>query len=222
MARAGNGEPFVVTNGRVAKKEAARFRRYIESPVLARVKARFDGFETYEVEPESIPDVFASRPVVLFGKWRGEKQGRLVIDGITGGGPYEQRLDLTAAEPREDNAALRYLWARSRIQTLADYNQLAPDDERVKEVTRLGLTYGLLTQYTSFVAIDRVVRSVNPNDPVSVDQPSPMPEGVSDLAIGQDIPSTPEPETWALMAVALGVLLWWSRARFLPVRGTSR
>jgi Ca-activated chloride channel family protein len=212
----------VVTNGRVAKKEAARFRRYIESPVLARVKARFDGFETYEVEPESIPDVFASRPVVLFGKWRGEKQGRLVIGGITGGGPYEQRLDLTAAEPREDNAALRYLWARSRIQTLADYNQLAPDDERVKEVTRLGLTYGLLTQYTSFVAIDRVVRSVNPNDPVSVDQPSPMPEGVSDLAIGQDIPSTPEPETWALMAVALGVLLWWSRARFLPVRGTSR
>ncbi|HYL80264.1 MAG TPA: PEP-CTERM sorting domain-containing protein [Candidatus Acidoferrum sp.] len=218
MARAGKGEPFVVTSPSHAEGEAARFRRYIESPVLAHVRARFDGFEAYEVEPESIPDVFASRPIILFGKWRGEPQGRLTIDGITGSGPYRLMLDLTAAEPREDNAALKYLWARSRLQTLADYAKLEPDDERVKEVTRLGLTYSLLTPYTSFVAIDRVIRNVNPQDQVPVDQPSPMPEGVSDLAIGEAVPSTPEPETWALMLVAMGTLLWVWRAGWLPVR----
>ncbi len=213
MARAGKGEPFVVTNEPAAKAEAERFRHYIDSPVLAHVKARFDGFEAYDIEPESIPDVFAARPVILFGKWRGERQGRLTIDGITGSGPHRLSLDLSQAEPRDDNAALKYLWARSRIQTLSDYNKLDPDDEFAKEVTQLGLRYSLLTQYTSFVAIDKVIRNSNPNDQESVDQPSPMPEGVTDLAIGEGVPSSPEPETWALMIVALSVLLWVSRAR---------
>jgi Ca-activated chloride channel family protein len=215
MARAGRGEPFVVTNGHVAKEEAARFRRYVEAPVLTHVTARLDGFEAYDLDPESLPDVFVSRPVILFGKWRGERQGRLTIQGITGSGPYDQSLDLSQVEPRDDHAALAYLWARSRIQTLSDDNRLEPDDERVKEVTRLGLTYSLLTQYTSFVAIDRIIRNLSPNDQETVDQPSPMPEGVSDLAVGQEVPGTPEPETWALMAVALGTLLWFNRARML-------
>jgi Ca-activated chloride channel family protein len=215
MARAGRGEPFVVTNGHVAKEEAARFRRYVEAPVLTHVTARLDGFEAYDLDPESLPDVFVSRPVILFGKWRGERQGRLTIQGITGSGAYEQGLDLAQVEPRDDHAALAYLWARSRIQTLSDYNQVEANDARGKEVTRLGLQYSLLTQYTSFVAIDRFVRNVSPNDRETVDQPSPMPQGVSDLAIGQGIPSTPEPETWALMAVALGTLLWFNRVRVL-------
>ena len=88
----------------------------------------------------------------------------------------------------------------------------------MKEVTRLGLTYSQLTPYTSFVAVDRIVRNPNPQDQRSVDQPLPMPEGVSDLAIGEAVPSTPEPETWALMLVAVGTLLWVWRAGWLPVR----
>jgi Ca-activated chloride channel family protein len=222
MARAGKGEPFVVTDALTAKEEADRFRRYIDSPVLSHARARFEGFDAYEVEPESIPDVFAARPVILFGKWRGERQGTLTIDGITGSGPHRLSLDLAQAESQDDTAALKYLWARSRIQTLSDYNKLARDDERVKEVTRLGLKYSLLTQYTSFVAIDRIIRNPNPTDQESVNQPSPMPEGVSDLAIGQSIPSTPEPETWALMAVALGTLLFLKRAGLLPSRRSVR
>jgi Ca-activated chloride channel family protein len=217
MARAGKGEPFVVTTERAAKAEAERFRHYIDSPVLAHIKARFDGFDAYAVEPESIPDVFASRPVILFGKWRGEVRGNLTIDGVTGSGPHRLSLDLSQSEPREENAALKYLWARSRIQTLSDYNKLEREDDRVREVTQLGLRYSLLTQYTSFVAIDKIVRNSNPNDQERVDQPSAMPEGVTDLAIGEGVPSTPEPETWALMIVALSVLLLCNRGRMLRV-----
>ncbi len=54
--------------------------------------------------------------------------------------------------------ALRYLWARHRITLLSDYNRLKASDERVQEVTNLGLTYNLLTAYTSFVAVDTQVR----------------------------------------------------------------
>jgi Ca-activated chloride channel family protein len=67
---------------------------------------------------------------------------------------------------------------------LGDYNRLRPDDGRVKEITQLGLTYNLLTAYTSFVAIDTQVRGKN-GQAVTVKQPLPLPEGVSDLAVGE-------------------------------------
>ena len=60
---------------------------------------------------------------------------------------------------------------------------LRPDDERVKEVTNLGLTYNLLTAYTSFVAIDSEVRNKD-GKTTTVNQPLPLPEGVSDYAVG--------------------------------------
>jgi Ca-activated chloride channel family protein len=53
----------------------------------------------------------------------------------------------------------------------------------VKEVTDLGLTYNLLTAYTSFVAIDSEVRNKNGNS-TTVNQPLPLPQGVSDYAVG--------------------------------------
>jgi Ca-activated chloride channel family protein len=168
-----------------------------------------EGLDVYDVEPSSVPDVFAARPVVVFGKYRGQpKGGRLRIEGVAGAGPYSQSLDLSAVQPSEDHAALRYLWARSRIQTLDDFSKLDRTDPRVKEVAELGLKYSLLTQYTSFVAVDQVVRNSKPQDQAPVNQPSPMPEGVSNLAVGAEVPSTPEPETWPLLVAALLVLAW--------------
>jgi Ca-activated chloride channel family protein len=84
----------------------------------------------------------------------------------------------------KSNSALQYLWARHRITLLSDYNSLHNDEARVKEVTRLGLTYNLLTAYTSFVAIDTEGRLVN-GEAVTVKQPLPLPEGVSDYAVGR-------------------------------------
>jgi len=54
----------------------------------------------------------------------------------------------------------------------------------VKEVTSLGLTYNLLTAYTSFVAIDSQVRLVD-GHAVTVKQPLPLPQGVSNYAVGE-------------------------------------
>jgi Ca-activated chloride channel family protein len=182
MARVGMGEPFVVTDEAEAGPRAKKFREYIQSPVLTQVRAEFKGFEVYDVEPLSIPDVLADRPVIVFGKWRGQPKGTVTLRGRTGKGKYEQSLNVAEFAPSPKNAGLRYLWARHRIQLLDDYNNLAPDDKRVKEVTQLGLDYNLLTQYTSFVAIDSRVRA--DGTPTTVKQPLPLPEGVSDYAVG--------------------------------------
>jgi Ca-activated chloride channel family protein len=143
----------------------------------------FDGFEVYDIEPPSIPDVLADRPVIVFGKWRGTPRGNILIHGISGDCSFKKKINMTGMKPSEGNSALRYLWARHRIAILSDYNKLNPQDESVREVTNLGLTYNLLTAYTSFVAIDTQVR-VKDGQAVTVKQPLPLPQGVSDLALG--------------------------------------
>ena len=205
MARAGQGEPFIVTRPDEAESVSKLFRDYISAPVLTRVAVDFSGFEAYDVEPASIPDVLADRPVVLFGKWKGAEQGSITLRGKSGLGEYVQSFGLADATSLDTTQALGYLWARKRIATLADYIQLGATDERVKEVTNLGLTYNLLTAYTSFVAVDNVVR--NPAGGMErIKQPLPLPLGVENSAVGAPISTTPEPETWMLMGALVLVI----------------
>jgi len=183
MARAGMGESFVITRPADAEKMATKFRNYISSPVLTQITYDIDGFDVYDVEPVAIPDVFAERPVLLFGKWRGSPNGEITVKGIVGQGKkYSKTLDVSDYKTADRNRSLKYLWARYRIALLADYNQVSPNDERVKEITNLGLTYSLLTEYTSFIAADTQVRNQS-GQTTTVQQPLPLPHGVSNLAV---------------------------------------
>ncbi len=190
MARVGAGEPFVVTRADEAPGMAEKFRIYIESPVLTQIKLNFGSFEAYEVEPSGVPDIFAERPAVVFGKWKGKPRGTITLSGLSGSGKkWEKRIDVAGTSPLADNSALRYLWARSRVMQLSDYNKLEATDERVREITALGIKYNFLTAYTSFVAIDTQVRRQGA-DAVTVKQPLPLPQGVSDNALPGSPPHT--------------------------------
>jgi len=183
MARAGMGESFVITRPADAQKTANKFRNYISSPVLTQIDYKIDGFDVYDVEPMTIPDVFAERPVLLFGKWRGNPKGKIKINGIAGQGKeYSKTIDVSDYKTASRNRALKYLWARHKIAVLSDYNQVNPEDETVREITNLGLTYSLLTAYTSFIAADTQVRTEG-GQVTTVQQPLPLPHGVSNLAL---------------------------------------
>ena len=204
MARMGMGEPFIVTKPENAGKIANKFRRIIQYPVLTDIEIDYGRFNAYDVEPVAIPDVFADRPVIVFGKWQGGQNGKIRLSGRTGHGTYQQVIDVSETKVDPDSSGLRYLWARHRIAMLADYNKLSPDDEEVKEVTELGLEYNLLTDYTSFVAIDSQKRIKNGESTTTVRQPLPLPKGVSDYAVGGR--SAGKHMAMAPMAISSGVL----------------
>ena len=187
MARVGAGEPFVISRAEEAPGMAEKFRKYVQSPVLTQIKLSFGNFEAYDVEPSGVPDIFAERPAVVFGKWKGKPQGTIVLSGLSGRQKWEKRIDVAGTKPLEANSALRYLWARARVTQLSDYNKLEASDERVAEITRLGIKYNLLTAYTSFVAIDAQPRRQGA-DAVTVKQPLPLPQGVSDNALPGNAP----------------------------------
>ncbi|MBM3435549.1 MAG: TonB family protein, partial [Bacteroidetes bacterium] len=183
MAHVGNGLPFIATNQNEANQMAAKFRKYVSNPVLTNIKIDFNGWDVYDVEPPEIPDVFSERPVLIFGKYRGNPSGYINLQGKTGGMGINQRFDLAEHSPSAENSAIRSLWAREKIRLLDDFAGREQSAELTNEITSLGLKYNLLTNYTSFVAIDSEIRNEN-GQMISVKQPLPLPHGVSNYAIG--------------------------------------
>lgn len=186
MARAGKGEPFIVINQNEAKEKADKFLDYIKNPLLTDIKSSFKGFDAYDIEPISIPDLFAERPLVLFGKYMNAR-GNIIVTGKTANGNYKKKINVKPSMEDRDNSAIKYLWAREKIAELDDYAKVGTDVR--DEVTRLGLKYHLITQYTSFVAVDKIIRETG--EVVTVKQPLPLPQGVSDYAVG-GYPSAPK------------------------------
>ena len=205
IAKAGQGEAFIVERDQDAAGAAAKFERYVDAPVLTHVSATFAGLDVYDVQPSALPDVFASRPVVLFGKYRGAPRGTLTLAGTSGRGAFHTTLDVATAAPSDDNHALEQLWARMKISELSDFYN---DDANQQAVTELGLKYHLLTKFTSFIAVHQQIRATS--DSTDVAQPLPLPQGVSDAAVASasagEMAVGAEPPLWIAL-VLVGVVL---------------
>ncbi|TAL70420.1 MAG: TonB family protein [Bacteroidetes bacterium] len=183
LARVGMGEPFIITKYEDKDATVDKFRKYIESPVMTDIKVEYDGFMTYDVEPLSIPDVLAERPILVYGKWMGHPTGNIIVTGISGDTRYKVDIGVQKFSTMTQGDALKYLWARNKIAIISDYNSIRNKEARKNEITDLGLKYNLLTNFTSFVAVDYISR--NKDSLVKVQQPLPMPEDVTDFAVGR-------------------------------------
>lgn len=182
LARAGRGEPFVVLDPAEAADRARAFVRYIEQPVLTNVRVDFEGFDAYDVEPKAPGDLFASRPVTVFGKYRGQAAGRITVSGRSGLGSFFETVQIAEAESSDDLGALAHLWARHRVAHLEDMEALGGGSS-AEEIAAIGLRYSLLTAHTSFVAVDSQP-VLHGDSATEVRQVLPMPQGVSNQALG--------------------------------------
>jgi len=186
LAHVGHSEPLIATDRAEARKIAKEFREMISSPVLTNVKLDFDGLDVYDLVPKSIPDLFADKPIVVYGKYKGSPKGNVKVTGINGNGKYEQTVAVNSAPVSDDNRALRYLWARQNVKVLSDYNRFSADEGTKKQIVDLGLKYNLLTEFTSFVGVDE-------------SQPS-------QASVDKHSGSVPEPHEWGLILLGIGLL----------------
>jgi len=225
IAKTGLGESFVVTDPSEAAATADRFRTYIQSPVLTDVQVTYDGFDVYDIEPPTLSTLFASRPIVLFGKWKGEPSGTIHITGKTGGRDYAEDIPVSAAIPLEANNIIQYLWARTRVERLTDYGMTEDLQANAKkEVTELGLRYSMMTPYTSFIAVTEKVRNTEGKS-TDVKQPLPIPMNVSEWAIGNGYTVGSEPGSLLLvllMAAAVLLNVWYQNSKKKPAFSKER
>ena len=186
LAHVGGGEPFVVLDQSKADSTATKFRNYIQTPVLSNIKIKFNGFEAYDLIYEKLPDLMAERPLIIAGKYRNNPNGSIAVSGYTGKGKFEETIQVNQEQLSDNHSALKYLWAREKIKLLDDYSSVYQSEQNTKAITQLGLSYNLMTAYTSFIAIDTKEVIDNKGKLNTVQQVLPLPEGVSNLAVGAD------------------------------------
>ena len=195
LAQVGRGTSQVIRQDEPSAEAAEKFFRQINSPVLTNIQISWEGMgEKPEIYPIAPPDLFASQPLVLFGRKGDRTPGQLRIRGTQAGGKaYEQVLTVNFAQSggrqREStsiaatgmdfgNSAVAQLWGRSRIQDLMNQMFGGETKSLVESVTNTALTYRLLSEYTAFVAVSEEVRVEPDGTRRRVQVPVEVPQGV--------------------------------------------
>jgi len=183
MAEEGRGEVEYVALNDDGSAAAKRFHERVRTPLMTDVALDWGTLPVTDVYPKRIPDLFSAKPVVVTGRYTGPARGTLRLNGKMAGRDVSRAIpvNLPAAEPARD--VLATLWARTRIDYLMsqDWQGMQSGHPRAEirsEITKLGVDFRLMTQFTSFIAVEEST-VVEGGQPRRIEVPIEMPHGVS-------------------------------------------
>ncbi|MCP4696034.1 MAG: VWA domain-containing protein, partial [Gammaproteobacteria bacterium] len=178
-AEIGRGEAFYLRQDENSEKTIDKFFRRVDRPALAHIRIDWGGLDVEHLYPSKIPDLWAGQPIRIHGRYRRGGEETIVIRGLLGSRPYKKRLRVRLPENQPEHAAMAAVWAREKVRELmARMVREGETRPLVEAVTQTGLDFRLMTQWTSFVAVEEKTVNVN-GKPRTVVQPVEMPEGVS-------------------------------------------
>ena len=144
------------------------FYEKIASPVLADLAVSFQGIETEQVYPRTLPDLFKGSQLVLVGRYRGRGPVTAVLTGKSGREAKRFVLEGRPLDRSGRASFLARLWATRRIGYLIEEIRLhGSNEELVGEVRRLGLKYGIVTPYTSFLVTEKEALAIDAAAPAA-------------------------------------------------------
>lgn len=187
IAKEGGGEPEYVLLNAKAGEVGEKFYKRIASPVLTDVAVKFDGLDAKEVFPKAVSDVWAQKPLYIKGRYTKPGSGTVTLTGFSQGAPYSKSMKVIFPESNPLNSGIASVWARAKVDRLMSEDWMGVQSgnmnpELKKEIVDTALAYHIMTQFTSFVAVEeRYVTEGGKSKLVPV--PVEMPEGVSHEAV---------------------------------------
>lgn len=162
---------FVLPSEDVELKVARVFRR-LSGPVLRSPKLSVGGDpgRITDLLPSALPDFFEQDQIVLVGRYFGQEKLQFTLKGHDGRDEKTFTFDFKPSAKRNSDFVPR-LWATRKIAVLTEAlrdlgadssmmgltgNATSGNDPRMKElvdeIVRLSTEYGILTEYTAFLA----------------------------------------------------------------------
>lgn len=189
IAEEGNGEAEYVALTDDGSKAAKKFYERVRTPLLTDISIDWNGLPVADVYPNKIRDLFSAKPVIMHGRYTKAASGAIRLKGKISGQEVVREIAFNLPETESRHDVLATLWARTRIDDLMS-KSLKYDEEQEEafldlkektkfEIIQTSLKFRLLTQFTSFVAVEEKVRTVG-GKPKMVEVPVNLPEGISD------------------------------------------
>ena len=171
-AEIGRGSHTHIGKLEEVEEQMTRLWTRIENPAIQNICVDW-GMDA-EFYPEVIPDLYAGEPLWVFAKLPFSPREVTICGELQG-----RYWEMTSRElPGSGSGNLATLWARSKIESLEDSRIFGADPDVIRaDVLDLALEFGLLTQYTSLVAVDKTPTNPATGNSGSESIPSLLPAG---------------------------------------------
>ena len=176
MAGLGRGTAAFVSLQEDAGKVMDRYFERTSHPAMCDIEIDWGNLIAADIFPAAVPDLFAGAPVIVTGRFTGEVDSPVKLSGKIAGKTRTFTLPVNSADPAR-HKGLAYVWARTKIAGLMDRATHEGPDKLVPEIKQLALNYGLMSQYTSFIAVDSMTRTHGDHG-ATVAVPVPVAQGV--------------------------------------------
>ena len=189
MAEAGRGEVEYVSLSDDGSAAARRFHDRVRNPLLTDISIDWNGLPVADVYPQRIPDLFGAKPVVLTGRYSAPGRATIRLKGKVAGNDFVREIPIEFPETMASHDVLSSLWARARIDNLMGQDYFGAqsgtmNQELKNTITQLGIEYKLMTQFTSFVAVEEMIVT-DDGKPRRIDVPLELPEGVNPVVFDE-------------------------------------
>ncbi|MHB9132934.1 MAG: VIT domain-containing protein [Armatimonadota bacterium] len=183
VAKQGNGIATGIELNTDPKETVEKIVRRLHQAQLADITIDWKGLSVSELYPRKIPALWAGAPVILFGRYVEGGEATIALNGIAEGNPVSFPLEVKLPygdAPQHD--VLPQVWARNKIEDLMAQTYYGDDPAVIEEVTQVALAYRLMSQYTSFVAVDdseggNLIEPAAPPRRIAI--AVPLPDGVT-------------------------------------------
>lgn len=156
---------FVLPDEDVEVKVSQVFRR-LSGPVMERPRISAPDqavrIRLRELLPAELPDVFQGDQLVVLGTYSGDQPIPVRVSGSLAGRDVSFETTIEPSHASARNGFVPRLWATRKVASLVDEVRQAGAEgvnmsdprmkELVDEVVRLSVQYGILTEYTAFLA----------------------------------------------------------------------
>lgn len=131
----------------------------LDAPALTDLRIVSSPVRLLEMAPADLPDLFHGEELVIFGRYEGTGRGAVVIEGQRNGRRERFTAQAVFAAREPDNSFIAPLWASRRIGELTRQLRLEGHSPAlVRQIRDLGLRYGIITEYTSYLVLEPGMR----------------------------------------------------------------
>lgn len=157
LARESRGDTDYVRPRESIESKVSSFFAKVSDPLVGDVKLRISGVRAYDFYPSGdLPDIFRGSQLIVFGRYEGSGKVKVEISGVVDGRTKTFVLETSLPEKELSNEFIPQLWAARKIGYLLEEIRLHGSQELIDEVVRLSKQYGIPTEYTSFLADERM------------------------------------------------------------------